>query len=147
MSILYNQVVVHFNPPPFPQPPNIRVKGLCVRFLTFFTRLITTEHRVHRVATSTFWCTFHHDGKICPGWWGWGVGVRPPAFAISTITYKVVVYAPAERADTLPLFLFYTYMYSVPHITPDTEPESKESGSVGRGKKMWLLWRMRSIYT
>jgi hypothetical protein len=25
----------------------------------------------------------------------------------------VVVYAPAERADTLPLFLLYPYMYSV----------------------------------
>jgi hypothetical protein len=29
------------------------------------------------------------------------VGVASP---LSTITYKVVVYAPAERADTLPLF-------------------------------------------
>ncbi len=28
-------------------------------------------------------------------------------------TYKVVVYAPAERADTLPLFLLYPYMYPV----------------------------------
>ncbi len=34
--------------------------------------------------------------------------MRPPAFTISTITYKVVVvYALAERADTLNLFLFY----------------------------------------
>ncbi len=37
----------------------------------------------------------------------------PPPFTISTITYKVLVYAPAERADTLPLFLLYPYMYSV----------------------------------
>jgi hypothetical protein len=35
------------------------------------------------------------------------------ARSLSTITYKVVVYGPAERADTLPLFLFYPYMYSV----------------------------------
>jgi hypothetical protein len=28
------------------------------------------------------------------------VGASPPLFTISTITYKVVVYAPAERADT-----------------------------------------------
>ncbi len=40
-------------------------------------------------------------------------GARPPPFTISTITYKVAVYAPAERADTLPLFLLYSYMYSV----------------------------------
>ncbi len=39
---------------------------------------------------------------------------RPPLFTLSTITCKVVVYAPAERADTLPLFLLYPYMYSVP---------------------------------
>ncbi len=38
---------------------------------------------------------------------------RPPTFTVSTITSKVVVYAPAERADTLPLFLLYPYMYSV----------------------------------
>ncbi len=36
-----------------------------------------------------------------------------PLFTISTITYKVVVYALAERADTLSLFLLYPYMYSV----------------------------------
>jgi hypothetical protein len=41
---------------------------------------------------------------------------RPPSFTISTIEYKAVVYAAAERADTLPLYLFYTlypYIYSV----------------------------------
>ncbi len=32
---------------------------------------------------------------------------RPPHFTISTITFNVVVYAPTERADTLPLFLLY----------------------------------------
>jgi hypothetical protein len=32
---------------------------------------------------------------------------------ISTITYKVVVYAPAEWADTLPLLLLYPNTYSV----------------------------------
>jgi hypothetical protein len=31
-----------------------------------------------------------------------------PAFTISNITYKEVVYAPAEMADTLPLFLLYS---------------------------------------
>ncbi len=40
-------------------------------------------------------------------------GARPPPCTISTITYKVVVYALAERADTLSLFLLYPYMYSV----------------------------------
>jgi hypothetical protein len=38
---------------------------------------------------------------------------RPPAFTTSTITYKVVVYSLAERADTLLLFLLYLCMYSL----------------------------------
>ncbi len=38
-----------------------------------------------------------------PSWWLVRVrGACPPPFTISTITYKVVVYAPAEMADTLP---------------------------------------------
>jgi hypothetical protein len=32
-----------------------------------------TEYTVHRVSMATFWCTFHHDGKISPAWWGWSV--------------------------------------------------------------------------
>ena len=41
---------------------------------------------------------------------------RPPPFTTSTITYKVLVYAPADREDTLALFLLYPYMYSVVEI-------------------------------
>ncbi len=40
-------------------------------------------------------------------------GARPPPFTLSIITSNAVVYALAERADTLPLFLLYLYMYSV----------------------------------
>jgi hypothetical protein len=35
------------------------------------------HHRVHRVATAAFWCTFSDEGKIRPGWWGWGVHAHP----------------------------------------------------------------------
>jgi hypothetical protein len=44
-------------------------------------------------------------------------GAHPPPFTVFTITYKVVVYVPAERANTLPLFLLYNYMYSVAYIS------------------------------
>jgi hypothetical protein len=37
---------------------------------------------------------------------------RPPPSNLSTFTSKVVVYAPAERADTLPLVLLYPYIHS-----------------------------------
>jgi hypothetical protein len=57
-----------------------------------------------------FWHTFHHEVSAQAGEGG---GARPPPFTISTITYEVVVYAPAERVDALPLFLLYPYMYSV----------------------------------
>ncbi len=40
-------------------------------------------------------------------------GARPLAFILVIITYKVAVYPPAERADTLLLFHLYPYMYSV----------------------------------
>jgi hypothetical protein len=69
------------------------------------------NHRVRRVAMVTLWRTFHHEGKICPGLRVGGA--RPPPFTRSTITYKIAVCSPAERADTLPLFLLYPYMYSV----------------------------------
>jgi hypothetical protein len=58
--------------------------------------------------------TFHHDGKISPVWCEWG-GARPHPFTLFTITYKVEVYAPAERADELPLFLLS--LYSTPIST------------------------------
>jgi hypothetical protein len=45
---------------------------------------------------------------------GEGGGCTPTPFHYITITYKVVMYASTtERADTLPLFLLYPYMYSV----------------------------------
>jgi hypothetical protein len=36
-------------------------------------------HRVYRVATAALWRTFHHEGKISPGWCVWG-GCRPTPF-------------------------------------------------------------------
>ncbi len=38
---------------------------------------------------------------------------RPPPFTIPTIMYKVVVYAGAERADTLPLHFYSTLICSL----------------------------------
>ncbi len=61
-----------------------------------------------------------HFLAYIPSWWknlprlaGKGVGLRyHPPFTISTITCKVVVHAPAERAETPP------YFYSTPICTP-----------------------------
>jgi hypothetical protein len=78
-----------------------------------------SHQRVHSVAIANFWRTFHHDGKISPAELifpsgeGGGCTVHPPPFIRFTITYKVAVYAPTERAVTLPVFHLYPYMYSV----------------------------------
>ncbi len=37
----------------------------------------SSDHRVHRVETAAFWRTFSDEGKISPGWWGWGVHAHP----------------------------------------------------------------------
>ena len=73
----------------------------------------------HTVAIATFWRTFlghsimmeklAQPGKVG----GEGCGARPPLFTINTIMYKVVVYAPAKRAETLLLFLLYSFLYTV----------------------------------
>ncbi len=36
----------------------------------------------HRVATAAFWRTFHHDGKISPGWWGRRVHGTPTPLSL-----------------------------------------------------------------
>ncbi len=64
----------------------------------------------HLVPTGAFWRTFHHDGKICPDWWGRGMHAQPFPCTLFTITYKIAVYAPAKRADTLTLFYLYPYV-------------------------------------
>ncbi len=43
--------------------------------------------------------------------------VKSAQITLSTITSKVVVYAASKRADTLPIFLFYLYMYFVVRLT------------------------------
>ncbi len=64
-------------------------------------------HRTHRVAIADFW-------RTSPSWWKnqpWlvraGGGCTPTPFHPFTMTYKVAVYAPAERVDTLSLFHLY----------------------------------------
>ncbi len=74
----------------------------------------STGRLKHRVHTELQWTlsdvhSIMMEKSALPG----EGGARPPPFTIFTITYKAVVYAPAERADTVPLFLLYLYLYSV----------------------------------
>jgi hypothetical protein len=81
-----------------------------------FTKIFAPgcTYRVHRVAMTTFLRTVHHTVMVKLAQPGEGGGCTPSPFhSIYNITSKVVVYAPAEMADTLPLFLLYTYVYSV----------------------------------
>ncbi len=80
----------------------------------------------HRVHTERQWSlsgrTFHHDGEISLAMGdGWGEHALPLSLYLPSRA-KFVVYALAERADTLPLFLLYPYMYSVDHSTSAWQP-------------------------
>ncbi len=75
--------------------------------------MVWVNHRLHIVATATL-CTFHHKGKTAQPGEGEGRGCMssPPPFTIFTITFCTKLwckYTPAERANTLPLFLLYPY--------------------------------------
>jgi hypothetical protein len=77
----------------------------------------TENHRVHtewRLPISCVHPIMMEKSALA----GEGGGCTPTPFQPITITYKVAVYDPAERADTLPLFHLYPiHMYSVLKIT------------------------------
>jgi hypothetical protein len=59
-----------------------------------------------------------------------GEGWRAPTpFTISTMTYKVAVKAPAERADKLPLFHLYPYVLCVLHNIRNYSPSHSTQGT------------------
>ncbi len=37
-------------------------------------------------AKAAFWRTFHHDGKMSPGWWRWGAHAHPLSLYLSSHT-------------------------------------------------------------
>jgi hypothetical protein len=59
----------------------------------------------HRVATAISGVHSITMEKVAQA--GEGGGARPPPFTIFTVTYKVAVYDPTKRADTLPLYHLY----------------------------------------
>ncbi len=60
-------------------------------------------------------------------------------FTLSTITSKVVVYGPAERSDTLPLFILYSYMYSVDLARPS--PNSDKLYTDKKENQIFLIYK------
>jgi len=62
--------------------------------------LCVWNHRVHRVATVTFWRTFHPNGKISPGWWGWGVLLYLPSC--------IKLWCTLQMRGQIHSFYFYT---------------------------------------
>ncbi len=87
---------------------------------------------------------------------------RPLAFTVYTITYKVVVYAPAERVDIPPLFLPVSVPSSelgppvlLPHWTQKGEQHSLAVEGVGaqfgrlerKPDTLYTLWTISSLCT
>ncbi len=111
--------------PPAPPPPTITVSlhlsytffSLCskqISILPAYASLGERTQSTHRVAIATFWRSLHHDVNQ-PSLVRLG-GARPPPSGLSAITSKVVMYAPAERADPQTLSK-YPYFSSTPICT------------------------------
>jgi hypothetical protein len=66
--------------------------------LLFWLSLVTVLHRVHTEWQRPIY-SVHSIMSKNQSWLPGVGGVRPPPFTIFTITYKVAVYDPAERAD------------------------------------------------
>ncbi len=88
------------------------------------------NHRVHRVAMTTFWRTFHPEGKITPAWWGWGV----PFHFIYHHVQSCIVRSSWEGRYTLLIFLLYPYINSV--VNPFYSGLYKGAFG-GPGEKCW----------
>ncbi len=83
--------------------------------------LFGLSHRVHRVATAAFWCTFSHKGNICPGWWGWGVHAHPLSLHLPS-SVKLQCTLQLSGQIHWPCFISSIDMYSVGSSTcPSTE--------------------------
>ncbi len=39
--------------------------------------IVIISGSTHRVAIDDLWRTSHYDGKVSPGWWGWGMQAHP----------------------------------------------------------------------
>jgi hypothetical protein len=88
------------------------MKGKRFGALNFYEEDFT--HRVHRVATATFWRTFHHDKKIGPA--GEGGGCTPtPSYIYHHVQSCGV--RTMRVQNILPLFLLDPSMYSVISLT------------------------------
>ncbi len=69
------------------------------------------NHRVHKVATAAFLRTLSHEGKISPGWWGWGVHAHPVSLHLpSPVKLQCTLQLSGQ---TLTLFHLKENMYSV----------------------------------
>ncbi len=102
----------------------VHVPGIRLQYNCYTEYTVPQRHNMYTITitpTTPLPLSIFHPSWPIPSWWKnqpspgeGGGGCTPiPFYYISTITYKVVVCASAERADTLPLFLLYTFMYSV----------------------------------
>jgi hypothetical protein len=74
-----------------------------------------STHRVERSSVHSSW--WKNQPSLVRVVW-LHLHAYPPFHYILHHVYIVVLYAPAERADTLPLLLLYPYMYSMINTLP-----------------------------
>jgi hypothetical protein len=107
------------------------------------------NHRVHRVAMATVWRVFHHDGKISPGWWGWGVALPLSLYSIYHHKQSSGVrfcWEGRYTPPTSPLPLYVLCGQNNPQNRARDRAlrgEGKGKGREGRGgdSEYWMMYR------
>jgi hypothetical protein len=80
-----------------------------------FRTVLCCKHRVHRIATAAFLRTFRHEGKISPGWQGWGVQITFSGCTFSNYFHSLnllhIFYSHMQKINNKFLGSLSTYMY------------------------------------
>ena len=85
------------------------------------------HHRVHRVATAAFQRTFIDEGKIGPGWCGWGVHANPLSLHLpSPVKLQCTLQLSGQQGAVI-LTFFHILRYNHPSLAP-SGPKDLEIG-------------------
>ncbi len=94
-----------------------------------------STHRVHRVESAALWRTFHHDGKIFPGWWGGGLHAHPLSLYLPS--RSMLHFMPQLRGQ----IQYPSFMYSVwvPLFLPPPWPANRKVRIYKEYHSVWPL--------
>ncbi len=66
-----------------------------------------------KLTTAAFWRRFNHEGKISPGWWGWGVHAHPLSLLLPSPVKLQCTLQLSGQTHYPPCYISSKSMYSV----------------------------------